>query len=248
MSKVAPVRGGSGTQIQGNLGPQPIFIVTMLRGSLVQASGHSLPWPCELLFLFLEIFFLYYMDFHILCIFSSPVSSYPFSRKSFQFSQHFLNFYNPVLHNVVFNYALHPIVFKFVHACGFLSSSSLPVPWKLELLYLCHAEHTIEWVHFNMFSMNSWKLLHIITLCIKSLCLYSVALRVWYMLFNLKLHVIFTHNITQLCFDGSHGLTFVLSGLNRKQVDYLSGTPLSNQFWSFSGQWGAVVAKIILSS
>lgn len=182
-------------------------------------------------FSFLKFPSFHYMDFHILCIFLSPMSSYPFSRKTFQFSLHFLNFYNPMLHNVVLNYALHPIVFKFVHACYFLSSSGLPVPWKLELLYLCHAEHTIEWVHFNMFSVNSWKLLHIMTLCIKSPCRYSVALCVWHALFHLKLHVIFTHNITQLRFDGGLGLTFVLPGLNRKQVEYLSGTPLSKQSW-----------------
>lgn len=171
------------------------------------------------------------MDFHNLGVFLSPMSSYPFSRKFFQFSLHFLNFYNCVLYNVVLNYALHPIVFKFVYECYFLSSSSFPVPWKLELLYLRHAEHTIEWVHFDMFSMNSWKLLHMITLCIKSPCLYSVALCIWYTLFHLKLYVIFTQNITQLCLDGGLGLTFVLSGLNRKQVEYLSGTPLSNQSW-----------------
>lgn len=191
----------------------------MLCGSVVHASRHSLPWPHELLFLFLEIFILSLYGFSYVIHFLSP-----FSRKFFLFSQNFLNFYNPVLYNVVLN-ALHPIVFKFVHACDFLSFSSFPVLQKLEFLYLCHAEHTIEWVHFNMFSMNSWKLLHIITLCIKSPCLYRVALCVWYMLFHLKLHVIFTHNITQLCFDMGHGLTFVLSGLNRKQVEYLSGTP-----------------------
>lgn len=43
-SKVIPVSGGAETEIQINLAPEPVFVVTMLHWfSLGQSPCHSLP-------------------------------------------------------------------------------------------------------------------------------------------------------------------------------------------------------------